>query len=121
MACRQRLATLEARLPSAGYARIITEGVALIARANETAPKLIDLCRSRFLLFDGVISTQISAAVWEQARQLKRARGFGSFQEVYLEGVLAPLVAGGLLTAGLDVKAADVEPIDAETARPRAA
>jgi hypothetical protein len=120
-ACRARLPALQARSPAAGYAQIIAEGVALLARASEAAPKLVDLCRGRYERFDRVIATHISAGVREQARQLKRARGFGSLQEIYLEAVLASLVAGGFLTAGLDVKAADVEQVDKETARSRAA
>jgi hypothetical protein len=90
--------------------------VALLARANETAPKLVDLCRGKYPHFDQAISTHIPAAVREQARQLKRARAFASFQEFYLEAVLASLVDRGLLTAGLDPK-----PGDGESAEPTAA
>jgi hypothetical protein len=86
-ACHRRVAALQARSPAAGYAQIIAEGVALLARRSETAPKVIELCRSKYPQFGQVISTCIPAALREQARQLKRARTFGSFQDVYLEAV----------------------------------
>lgn len=120
-ACHKRLPGLHARSPAAGYAQIIAEGVALLARASEAAPKLADLCHSKYPQFDQVISTHIPAAVREQARQLKRARAFGSFQQLYLEAVLASLVDRGLLTAALDAKPGDGEPAEGEAARRRAA
>jgi hypothetical protein len=95
--------------------------VALLARASEAAPELVDLCHSKYPRFDQVISTYIPAAVREQARQLKRVRSFGSFQEIYLEAGLAALVDRGLLTAGRDAKAGDGEPPEREAARRRAA
>ncbi len=109
-ACHKRYPALSARSPAAGYTQIIAEGITLLTRANEAAPKLINLCRGKFPRFDQEISTHIPASVREQARQLKRARGFGSFQELYLEAVLASLVERGLLTAGLDAKPDDGEP-----------
>src|SRR5271156_3327118 len=96
-ACHRRVAALQARSPAAGYAQIIAEGVALLARRSETTPKLVELCRSKYPQFDQVISTYIPAALREQARQLKRARTFGSFRDLYLEVVLAALVDCGLL------------------------
>jgi hypothetical protein len=106
-ACRRRFPALHARSPAAGFAQIIAEGFALLARAGETAPKRAELCHSKYRDFDQVISTHIPAALREQARQLKRARNFGSFQEIYLEAVLAALVDRGLLTSGLEAEAGD--------------
>jgi hypothetical protein len=101
---------LEAHSPAAGYVQIIAEGVALVARAAETAPKPVDLCRGEYPDFDRKISAHILVALREQARQLKRARAFGSFQEIYLEAVLTVLVERGLLTAGLDAPPGKGEP-----------
>lgn len=109
-ACHRCSAAMHAYSPAAGYAKIIAEGVTLLTRATGAGPKLIDLCRSKYPHFDRVIATHIPAAVREQARQLKRVRAFGSFQEIYLEAVLASLVDRGLLTAGLDAKTGDAEP-----------
>jgi len=109
-ACSGRSAALHAHSPAAGCALIIAEGLALLARASETAPKLVDLCHRKYPSFDRVIATHIPASLREQARQLKRARSFSSFQELYLEAVLASLVDRGLLTAGLDIKPEDAEP-----------
>jgi hypothetical protein len=120
-ACRKHLPALHARSPAAGYAQIIAEGIALLARASEAAPELIDVCHSKYARFDEVISTHIPAAVREQARQLKRARSFGSFQEFYLEAILASLVDRDVLTAGLDVKPGDRELGGPERAPRRAA
>jgi hypothetical protein len=120
-ACQTRLAELQARSKAAGYAQLVAEGVTVLARTSETAPKRIDLCRSKYPDFDRMIATHIPAAAREQARQLKRARGFRSFQEVYLEAVLATLVDRGLLTPALDPKAGDGEPVGRESARRRAA
>jgi hypothetical protein len=69
----------------------------------------------------GAATTHIPAAVREQARQLKRARSFRSFQEIYLEAMLASLVDRGLLTAELDAKSGDGEPPEGAAARRRAA
>jgi hypothetical protein len=112
---------LQARSPAAGWAQIITEGMALLARVGEAAPKLIDLCHGKYPDFDRKISTHIPVALREQARQLKRARAFGSFQEIYLEAVLRALVDRGLLTAGLDPTPGDGEPAERESSRRRAA
>jgi hypothetical protein len=120
-ACRKRFPALDAHSPAAGYAQIIVEGVALLARASEAAPKLVDLCHSKYPRFDQAISTHIPAAVREQARQLKRARAFGSFQEIYLEAVLASLVDRGQLTAALETKPEALQPGEREAARRRAA
>ncbi len=120
-ACRKRLPALHARSPAAGYAQIIAEGIALLARAGEAAPKLVDLCRRKYRPFDRAISTHIPAALREQARQLKRARSFASLQEIYLEGVLVALVERGLLTAGLDTATGEREPPEPKAARRRAA
>jgi len=49
----------------------------------------------------------IPASVREQARLLKRAKGFASFQQLYLEAMLASLIARGFLTAGLEAAAGD--------------
>jgi hypothetical protein len=107
VACQYCFAAMHPHSPAAGHAQLISEGIALVARRNEGAPKLIDQCRSRFPRFDQRISTHIPASVREQARLLKRARGFASFQEVYLEAMLASLVARGCMSAGLEVVAGD--------------
>ena len=120
-ACDKRLLALEARSPAAGYAQIIAEGMALLARASETAPKLADLCHGKYPRFDRIISTHISAALREQARQLKRARTFASLQEIYLEALLAALVERGLLTVGLDATPGDGEPAERGPVHRRAA
>jgi hypothetical protein len=106
-ACRNCFATTHLRSPAAGHAQLISEGIALVARRNEGAPKLIDQCRSKYPRFDQEISTHIPASVREQARLLKRPKGFGSFQELYLEVILASLVARSFLTAGLEAAAGD--------------
>ena len=106
-ACRTWFAAIHPRSPAAGHAQLISEGIALVARRNEGAPKLIDQCRSKYPRFDQEISTHIPASVREQARLLKRAKGFGSFQELYLEAMVASLVARGFLTAGLEAAAGD--------------
>ena len=95
-ACVNCFAATHPRSPSAGHAQFISEGIALVARRNEGAPKLIDQCRTKFPRFDQKISTHVSASLREQARLLKRAKGFASFQELYLEALLAALVARGL-------------------------
>ena len=105
--CRTCFAAIYPRSPAAGHAQLISEGIALVARRNEGAPKLIDQCRSKYPRFDQEISTHIPASVREQARLLKRAKGFGSFQELYLEAMVASLVARGFLTAGLEASAGD--------------
>jgi hypothetical protein len=112
---------LRLRSPAAGYAQIIADGMALLARASETAPMLGDLCHAKYRRFDRIISTYIPAALREQARQLKRARAFGSFQEIYLEAILAALVERGVLTSGLEVKPGDREPAASEPADRHAA
>ena len=78
--CRTCFAAIYPRSPAAGHAQLISEGIALVARRNEGAPKLIDQCRSKYPRFDQEISTHIPASVREQARLLKRAKGFGSFR-----------------------------------------
>lgn len=120
-ACRTRLPALHAQSPAAGYGQIIAEGLALLARASEAAPKLIDLCHSKYPQFNQAISTHIPVSVREQARQLKRARSFRSFQEIYLEAVLASLIDHGVLTAELDAQSGDGEPPERAAARRRAA
>jgi hypothetical protein len=120
-ACRRRAGDLHAWTPSAGYAQIISEGIGLLARASEAAPKLVDLCHRKYPRFDQAISTYISPAVREQARQMKRARAFASFQDIYLEAVLADLVDRGVLTAGLDAKPGESEPPEPAAAPRRAA
>ena len=105
--CRTCFAAIYPRSPAVGHAQLISEGIALVARRNEGAPKLIDQCRSKYPRFDQEISTHIPASVREQARLLKRAKGFGSFQELYLEAMVASLVARGFLTAGLEAAAGD--------------
>jgi len=105
--CRTCFAAIYPRSPAAGHAQLISEGIALVARRNEGAPKLIDQCRSKYPRFDQEISTHIPASVREQARLLKRAKGFGSFKELYLEAMVASLVARGFLTAGLEAAAGD--------------
>jgi len=120
-ACDRHLLALKARSPAAGRAQIIAEGMALVARAAETAPKLVDLCRAKYPRFDRTVSTHIPAPLREQARQLKRARAFGSLQELYLEAVLAVLVDRDVLTAGLDASPGDGEPAGRNAAHQRAA
>jgi hypothetical protein len=120
-ACDKRLLALQARSPAAGYAQIIAEGLAILARAGGAAPKLAQLCHGKYPQFDRIISTHIPATLREQARQLKQARAFGSFQEIYLEAILEALVDRGLLTAGLDAKSGDGEPAEPQSAHRRAA
>jgi hypothetical protein len=120
-ACLKRAAALHARSLSAACAQIVAEGLALLARASETAPKLADLCHRKYAQFDQMISTHIPAALREQARQLKRARAFGSFQEIYLEAVLASLVDRGVLTVELDARPVGTEPAEREVRSRRAA
>ena len=105
--CRNCFAAMHPRSRAAGHAQLISEGIALIAPTNEGAPKLIDLCRSKYPRFDQEISTHIPASVREQVRLLERAKGFASFQELYLEAMLASLIARGFLTAGLEAAAGD--------------
>jgi len=105
--CRTCFAAIHPRSPVAGHAQLISEGIALVAPRDEGAPKLIDQCRSRYPWFDRKISTHIPASVREQARLLKRAKGFRSFQELYLEAMLASLVVRGFLTVGLEAVAGD--------------
>jgi hypothetical protein len=120
-ACDRRLPGLQAPSRAAGYAQIIAEGMALVARAAETSPKLVDLCHAKYPDFDRKISTHIPVALREQARQLKRARAFGSFQAIYLEAVLRALVDRGLLTAELEATPGNGEPAAPDSARRRAA
>ncbi len=120
-ACDKRLPGLQAHSRAAGYAQIIAEGMALVARAAETSPKLVDLCHGKYPDFDRKISTHIPVALREQARQLKRARAFGSFQEIYLEALLRALVDRGLLTGGLEATPGNGEPAAPHAARRRAA
>ncbi len=95
--------------------------MALLARAGDEAPKLAQLCHNKYPRFDRIISTHIPAALREQARQFKRARAFGSFQEVYLEAVLLALVDLGLLTSALDTKPGNEEPAASASGQRRAA
>jgi hypothetical protein len=43
--CRNSFTTTHPRSPAAGHAQLISQGIALVARRNEGAPKLIDQCR----------------------------------------------------------------------------
>ena len=89
-------------LAKAGAA-LIAEGIALLSDAREDAPKLLDACRRKYPRLGDAISTHIPAAVREQARHLKRARAFASFQELYLEAILGSLIKRGFLTRSMDL------------------
>jgi hypothetical protein len=100
-ACHDCFAAVTPRSPAAGYARLIADGIALLARASQDAPKLVDLCRSKYPGSDQEISTHIPTSAREQARQLKRAKAL-SLQQIYLGAVLASLIDRGFMSVGLD-------------------
>jgi hypothetical protein len=52
LACRHCFAVARPRSPAAGHAQLISEGIALLARTNEGAPKLVDRCQNRYPDFD---------------------------------------------------------------------
>ena len=100
-ACRRCIDAMKARSPAAGYARLITDGTALLGRTSQVIPKLVDRCHDKYPDFDREISAHIPTS-GEQARHLKQAKALGSLREVYLEALLASLVDRGFMTAALE-------------------
>jgi hypothetical protein len=109
-AYHQCLTAMQPETPGKGCAALISEGIALIAEARQDAPRLVDMCRSKHPRFGHHISTHIPASVREQARHLKRAHGFASFQDLYLEAILRSLTKHGFLSPSLEPTAASERP-----------
>jgi hypothetical protein len=105
-ACRHYWAASQPQSLAKAGAVLIAEGIALLSEARPDAPKLIEACRRKHPRMSDAISTHIPAAVREQARQLKRACSFPSFQELYLEALLGSLIKRGFISARLDPTAA---------------
>ena len=103
MASRKYWAASQPQSLAKAGAALIAEGIALLSDAREDAPKLLDACRRKYPRLGDAISTHIPAAVREQARHLKRARAFASFQELYLEAILGSLIKRGFLTRSMDL------------------
>jgi hypothetical protein len=101
-ACHNCLAAMQPETLGKGRAALISEGIALIAEARQDAPKLVDLCRSKYPRFGHEISTHIPSSVREQARHLKRAHAFASLQELYLEAILRSLTKRGFMVPALE-------------------
>jgi hypothetical protein len=85
---------------------LISEGIALLAEAQQGAPKLVEACRRKYPRLADAVSTHIPASVREQARHLKRALAFASFQELYLEALLGSLIKRGFMSRKLDLTTA---------------
>jgi hypothetical protein len=100
---RDYLAASQPETPGKGWASLIADGITLIAEARQDAPRLVELCRSKYPRFGDAISTHIPASAREQARQLKRAHGFASLQELYLEAVLKSLTRRGFMSPALEL------------------
>ena len=102
-ACRNYCDANQPQSLAQAGAALISEGIALLSEATQDAPKLIEACRCKYPRLGDAISTHIPAPVREQARHLKRARAFASFQELYLEAILGSLIKRGFMSRGLDV------------------
>jgi hypothetical protein len=102
-ACRNYWAANQPQSLAKAGAALISEGIALLSDATQEAPKLIEACRRKHPPLGDAISTHIPASVREQARHLKRARAFASFQELYLEAILGSLIKRGFMSRKLDV------------------
>jgi hypothetical protein len=105
-ACRNYLAAIQPETPGKGCAALISEGIALIGETRQDAPRLVDLCRSKYPRFGQAISTHIPSRVREQARHLKRTHAFASLQELYLEAILRSLTKRGFMGPTLEPTAA---------------
>ena len=103
MACRNYCAATQSQSRAKAGAVLISEGIALLSEARQDAPKLLEACRRKYPRLGDAISTHIPASVREQARHLKRARAFASFQELYLEAILGSLIKRGFMSRGLDL------------------
>ena len=101
-ACCNHLAAIQPATPGKGWASLLADGIALIAEARQDAPRLVELCRSRYPRFGDAISTHIPASAREPARHLKRAHGFASLQELYLEAILRSLIKRGFIGPALE-------------------
>ena len=101
-ACRTYAAATHAPSPAKGSAVLISEGIELLAEARRDAPKLVEVCRSKYPRFGGEISAHIPSSVREQARHLKRVRAFASLQDLYLEAILKGLTKHGFLGPDLE-------------------
>jgi hypothetical protein len=102
-ACRNYCAANQPQSWAKAGAALISEGVALLSEAGQDAPKLVEACRRKYRRLGEAISTHIPASVREQARQLKRACAFASFQELYLEAILGSLIKRGFMSRGLEL------------------
>jgi hypothetical protein len=105
-ACRNYWAASQPQSLAKAGAVLLLEGIALLSEARPDAPKLIEACRRKHPRMGDAISTHIPAAVREQARQLKRACSFASFQELYLEALLGSLIKRGFISRKLELTAA---------------
>jgi hypothetical protein len=102
-ACRNYCAATQPQSLAKAGAVLISDGIALLSETRQDAPKLLEACRQKYPRLGDAISTHIPASVREQARHLKRERGFASLQELYLEAILRSLVKLGFLSRGLDL------------------
>jgi hypothetical protein len=102
-ACRNYWAATQPQSLAKAGAALISEGIALLSEARQDAPRLLDACRRKHPRLGDAISTHIPASVREQARHLRRARAFASFQELYLEAILSSLIKRGLMSRKLDL------------------
>jgi hypothetical protein len=105
-ACRNYCAANQPQSLAKAGAVLIAEGLALLSEARPDAPKLVQACRRKHPRMGDAISTHIPAAVREQARHLKRACSFASFQELYLEALLGSLIKRGFISRQLDLTTA---------------
>ena len=105
-ACRNYCAATQPQSLSKAGAALIAEGIALLSEATQDAPKLVEACRREYPRMGDAISTHIPASVREQARHLKRALAFASFQELYLEALLGSLIKRGFMSRRLDLTTA---------------
>ncbi len=101
-ACRRCIDVMKARSSAASYARLVSDGIALLGRASQATPKLIDQCHDKYPGFDREISAHIQTSAREQARHLKQEKKLRSLRKVYLEALLASLVERGFMTADLE-------------------
>jgi hypothetical protein len=102
---------MKARSTAGGYARLIADGIALLGRTSQAAPKLADICHNKYLERGHEISTHIPTSAREQTRHLKRDKTFGSLRDVYLEALLVSLVERGFMTSGLEAAYLTAAPV----------
>lgn len=105
-ACHHYFVEAQPQSPAKSAANLISEGLELVAEAAPDAPKLADLCRIKYPHFGNEISTHIPSSVRERARHVKRAQGFASLQDLYLEAILKSLTKRGLMGPELEPSAA---------------